>query len=1238
MGQLNFGEFTRRYRTLKTLTMQAVPVGATRMNIARDHVIEDDAYLTEQGAVVKDVISRYHREFINAVLAEKHELDISGYAELYAIKEKTADDWERFNKEAARLRKEIAGFFSAQPAFALMKKDAEFVKKVLPEYTNVPYELTALNVFKSSSTNLKPYLNQKMYVYGSEKKANTIAYRSINDNLPKFIGNVKVYEELKERLASDLETAEKELCESFDEIFSMDRYGDFLSQKGIDRYNRCIGGYSTEERHIKGLNNYIAEYNHKVKDKKERLPLMTQLFKQILVNPEIVSFVTTPINEDKEAFEVLAGFHDKTAEPFDKLEVLIRNLGDYDPEGVFIKAGRINDISKAIIGDWSFITKRLKDLYDIESPVANKTTKKYKNDKERYFKSMKSVSLKRLDDAVREEGEDASVKRVTEYISGMKNGRGVSIPGAMRASWEPVGTVAEKVLSGIPLQKDLRNDDYTKGLVKEYADSYKEFERFVRMLEGSGDEVHRDTEFYNIIDACHDYLRAGDRLYNRIRNYVSQTPWRDERIRLTFGNPSLLNGWSQSVIHNKGAVLLLKDGEYFLGILKKGMNNYRAFMDVGAPEKGGEYFSFMRYESLDAAKQCPRLFITNISGTQAESTYGLTDEIKRIYADYKDKDKEITLDELHILIDYYRKALEIYKGKTFNLPPVESYNKLSDFYFDVSPQLRSVDYSRKMDADAIMRLVKKGSLYLFRLHMRDMNEGSHGKDSLSYMYWKALFDPDNADGIYWLNGGGSLFYRPATYLNPVVHKAGEPIKNKNPNAHSETSTYDYDIIKKRSFTKEMFMLSVPLSMNNDLPQEINMEQEINRAINKADGVNVLAVSRGETDLLYYAVVGPNGRILEHGSLNVIGKNNTNSEKVIPQDYSEALKKIEAKRQDERRSWNQLDNIANLKRGYLSQVVPIICRLMVKYNAVLCLEDIKAGFKNSRAKIERNVYQQFEERIIKKLNFYVDKNVGKHEPGGVFNAYQLTSPFRSFESIYRQTGAIFYVPPYYTSNIDPVTGFVNRFDTSYKTILAAQTFIETFDRIVYNEADDLFEFSFKYSNFTELPKGYRDEWTFCTYGDRLLRKINVLTGRYQYDTVSVTEMMHGLLREYNVSYRNGNDIREVLASVKTADFYRQFLDIVRLTLQMVNRSADMNYLISPVRGPDGRFFCTDDAPEGMPQNASANGAYNIARKGLILMKRIREATDEQLSSKVSSEKVNLDVGFDEWLSFASGGRQ
>ena len=69
----------------------------------------------------------------------------------------------------------------------------------------------------------------------------------------------------------------------------------------------------------------------------------------------------------------------------------------------------------------------------------------------------------------------------------------------------------------------------------------------------------------------------------------------------------------------------------------------------------------------------------------------------------------------------------------------------------------------------------------------------------------------------------------------------------------------------------------------------------------------------------------------------------------------------------------------------------------------------------------------------------------------------------------------------------------------------------------------------------------------------------------------------------------------------------------------------DYLISPVMNSTGTFYDSRKGLPGLPKDADANGAYNIARKGLMVVQKIREADDVM--------KAQTLIKNEDWLAFA-----
>ena len=304
--------------------------------------------------------------------------------------------------------------------------------------------------------------------------------------------------------------------------------------------------------------------------------------------------------------------------------------------------------------------------------------------------------------------------------------------------------------------------------------------------------------------------------------------------------------------------------------------------------------------------------------------------------------------------------------------------------------------------------------------------------------------------------------------------------------------------------------------------------------------------------------------------------------------------------------------------------------MVKYNAIVVLEDLNMGFMRGRQKVEKQVYQKFEKMLIDKLNYLVDKKLDAKEMGGVLNAYQLTNKFEGFQKLGKQSGFLFYIPAWNTSKMDPTTGFVNLFDTRYENMEKSKVFFGKFDSIRYNSAKGWFEFAFDYGNFTAKAEGTRTNWTLCTYGTRIETKRNPEKNN-EFDSVEIklTEKFKALFAKYQIDL-NGN-LKEQICNQSDASFHKELLHLLHLTLQMRNSvtNSEVDFLLSPVMNDSGEFYDSRTCGKNLPENADANGAYNIARKGLWIIEQIKNTNDNDLA------RIKLAISNKEWLRYAQG---
>lgn len=196
----------------------------------------------------------------------------------------------------------------------------------------------------------------------------------------------------------------------------------------------------------------------------------------------------------------------------------------------------------------------------------------------------------------------------------------------------------------------------------------------------------------------------------------------------------------------------------------------------------------------------------------------------------------------------------------------------------------------------------------------------------------------------------------------------------------------------------------------------------------------------------------------------------------------------------------------------------------------------------------------------------------------------------------------------------------RYESEEKT----KNLICKFDAICYNEASDWFEFKVDYDKFTSKAAGTQTKWTICSYGNRIETFRNPKKNS-QWDNreVNLTNEFKALFEGLDI---HGN-LKEIILQQSGKAFFERLLHQLRLTLQIRNSitGTEVDYIVSPVANRQGIFFDSRNADSSLPQNADANGAYNIARKGLMIVEQLKNSDDPQ--------KTTLDLSNKRWLQFA-----
>lgn len=1223
-------QFINRYPLSKTLRFSLIPVGETENNFNKNLLLKKDKQRAENYEKVKCYIDRFHKEYIESVLSKARIEKVNEYANLYWKSNKDDSDIKAMESLENDMRKQISKQLTSTEIYKKRLFGKELICEDLPSFLTDKDERETVECFRSFTTYFKGFNTNRENMYSSDGKSTAIAYRCINDNLPRFLDNVKSFQKVFDNLSDETITKlNTDLYNIFgrniEDIFSVDYFEFVLTQSGIEIYNSMIGGYTCSDKtKIQGLNECINLYNQQVakNEKSKKLPLMKPLYKQILSEKDSVSFIPEKFNSDNEVLHAIDDYYTGHIGDFDLLTELLQSLNTYNANGIFVKSGvAITDISNGAFNSWNVLRSAWNEKYEALHPVTSKTKiDKYIEKQDKIYKAIKSFSLFELQSLGNENGNE-----ITDWYISSINESNSKIKEAYLQAQKLLNSDYEKSYN-----KRLYKNEKATELVKNLLDAIKEFQKLIKPLNGTGKEENKDELFYGKFTSYYDSIADIDRLYDKVRNYITQKPYSKDKIKLNFDNPQLLGGWDKNKESDYRTVLLHKDGLYYLAVMDK--SHSKAFVD--APEitsDDKDYYEKMEYKLLPGPnKMLPKVFFASKNIDTFQPSDRILDIRKR--ESFK-KGATFNKAECHEFIDYFKDSIKKHDDWSqfgFKFSPTESYNDISEFYREISDQGYSVRFN-KISKNYIDGLVNNGYIYLFQIYNKDFSKYSKGTPNLHTLYFKMLFDERNLSNVvYKLNGEAEMFYREASIgdKEKITHYANQPIKNKNPDNEKKESVFEYDIVKDKRFTKRQFSLHLPITINFKAHGQEFLNYDVRKAVKYKDDNYVIGIDRGERNLIYISVINSNGEIVEQMSLNEIISDN--GHKV---DYQKLLDTKEKERDKARKNWTSVENIKELKEGYISQVVHKICELVIKYDAVIAMEDLNFGFKRGRFPVEKQVYQKFENMLISKLNLLIDKKAEPTEDGGLLRAYQLMNKFDGVNKA-KQNGIIFYVPAWDTSKIDPATGFVNLLKPKCNTsVPEAKKLFETIDDIKYNANTDMFEFYIDYSKFPRCNSDFKKSWTVCTNSSRILTFRNKeKNNKWDNKQIVLTDEFKSLFNEFGIDYK-GN-LKDSILSISNADFYRRLIKLLSLTLQMRNSITgstlpEDDYLISPVANKSGEFYDSRNykgTNAALPCDADANGAYNIARKALWAINVLKDTPDDMLN------KAKLSITNAEWLEY------
>ena len=1235
-----FNAFTHRYSLSKTLRFELKPVGHTQAFLDNAKVFVKDKIVQQNYELIKPFFDELHRIFVkesleNVTLDRLHEY----YVEFEKIKKAAARQSNKKDaplaKEEEKLRKNIVGQCAAMgdkwgeryesQGIKIGKKGIQilFGQEVLSILASVfprenytfadvvhstigkDYDGNPVNVFRwfidqGFTTYLSRLHPSRENFYSAEAKDTAIANRIINENLARFADNIWQYEQKKE------EYQKLNLTDEQKDIFKIDFYNNCLLQNGIDAYNEIIGGSDQKKGGIRGLNQQINEYNQQHHTK---IRQFKKLYKQILSPKE--KRIMNDIEKPEDVFLALRIFIElntaKIAEARSVLSILIKHAEDEDfLAGIHIKGTAINTLSGKFFSSWETLKGSLMEGKGEKAKLPD------------------FIALNEIRTVLLHVTHAASDVFKPEHAKFFSDNHWKTFLAIFMSEFESSAlaydAAKEKAMHLMISHDCYIHNDEQNTLIKSVCDRALDvfsMMRYFALEKGKSRLVkitHREEEFYEPFENYYygdesEFSAQIIRMYDNFRNFVTKKPYSQEKWKLNFEKSNLLKGWGETADDKKaqyGAYILRKESKYFLAVSEydKFLSDI-AFPSIKSVDEGVGCYYKLEYKQLNWGK--------NIAGGRVYPSFTRLKLGKEL--NYQDHKKMVSEKE------HAQFLLELIEEKYLSKYPILS-SLLEKKY--TSPRELQLAFE-KLEIGGMEwlpikkawiegQICKKGKreykLFLFEIRNKDSGIKVEGRKNLHTIYWNTLFSAQNqSQKVVDLGANAEIFFRPQSLK-----------------IEEENRNFSRKIVKNKRYTQDKIFLHCPILLNANAEGDKKIELRLNTEItNLKHAPYIIGIDRGEKHLAYYSVLDSEGKIVETGSFNEING----------VDYHKKLLEKTSERNEARKDWKNIATIKELKHGYVSLLVRKICDLMLKYQAVVVLENLNSGFKRGRSALDFPVYQKLELALAKKLNFLVRKDAKIGEIGHPLLALQLTPPVQNFQDIEGRTqiGALLNTTAAYTSTICPRCGWRKNYYISYKNIEQAK---KDFAEICISFDQGVFRFAYRSESSikkTAKINAVSRDWQLYSNVPRYKsQKINGPWEVIRYE--SMTEEFKKLFLEHGIDITRPNITDQLTAENLSSDFWKNLVTLWNLLCQIRNTKEREDVIHCPAcyfnsnNTQDILPLFADNYRESAIFNGDANGAYNIARKGSIMINRIK------LHDYTSKKYPDLLITQEDWDSFLS----
>ena len=1140
--------------------------------------------------------------------------------------------------------------------------------------------------FKGFWGYLDGYNQNRENYYTVDKEASTaVATRVVHENLPTFCSNILRFEKRREeylgiyqyltdndreRKIKNSKGEEVDTEAISESVFQIEHFNECLAQPQIEEYNRIIGSY----------NLLINLYNQARRGEKDfkKMEEFEKLYKQIGCGEKETMFETLQsecdvknlLEKASEAGKVMfkTGSNSLEIKTVPDLITFLKECDNWD--GIYMSKTAISKISNLYFANWHSIKDKLKE-------AKKDACITYDKNREEPIKLRDAVELSGLFDVLDSERPEYTFKESLFKDDETNEYRGV-LDKALAPSKNLINLLCFDIERNIKFflnntdsivalekYKDENNqvgeEDQTIKQIKDWFDAAIDAMRIVRYFAVRKSKMKGNVPNVTMEQALSNLLYSEDarwfKWYDLIRNYLTKKPQDDakeNKLKLNFGTSSLLGGWSDGQEKKKAATLLKCDNDLYLCILKT--------KNVFDTSKNNNPI----YTTQSNAS---RLILRNLK-FQTLAGKGFLGENGVSYGDMGNDNPVKAIQCLQKII----KERYVKKYPLLEKFVVNTYTDKSKFDVEINETLKECYVCEFVPIDWSLVTEKQNNdeLFLFEIHCKDYQSGNSGKKDLQTMYWEDVL----TDGSkHQLCAGAEIFMRePVANEAPIKHRVGSKMVNKRDkdgntipeqiykeiysyangkkkDISTEAKKYidkqkavikdvKHEIIRDRRFygeTKYMFHCPIKLHFEAKDPKyafpEVNAK--ITDSLQQSDNLQFIGIDRGEKHLVYSCTIDKDGKIIKcnhHDNINGT-------------DYVQKLEAVADERIIAKKNWQAQNKIKDLKSGYISHVVHRLVEETIKDgdiiapHAYIVLEDLNTEMKRGRQKIEKQVYQNLETALAKKLNFVVDKTAKQGELGSVSKALQLTPPINNYQDIEgkKQFGVMLYTRANYTSVTDPATGW-------RKTIYIKNGKEEDIKNQILEKFSDFgFDGKDYYFEYTEAHAGHTWRMYSGKNGDPLPRFQN--RKQLQQDkniwvpeSINVVEILNQLFADFDKKksfkeqIERGVELKKIDGRSETAwQSLRYALDLIQQIRNSGEKnSKDDNFLYSPVRNENGEHFDTrnheNNGDLSEIVDADANGAYNIARKGLIMDAHIKHWIEKgrPTTKKDGKETPDLDL--------------